>query len=267
VQFNLVQSHQHFITNNAITQLAVYEYVKSMILADTAATGHMELNTGEKLFAGALAGIASVATTYPLDIARTRLSLLQLSIDSRAVAVDAATAATAPRSMIGVMRYIYKEEGGLIGLYRGMSPTTLGVAPYVALNFTFYESMKGLVDKDGRPPSVAYKLFCGGFAGAMAQTLTYPLDLIRRRFQVMNLKAEAGGFTYHYSSTGDAFRQVHCLNDDELINIISQIIRHEGLRGLYKGCLPNYLKVVPAIAVSFVSYETVKQLLTPKLIS
>lgn len=68
--------------------------------------------------------------------------------------------------------------------------------------------MKGLVDKDGRPPSVAYKLFCGGFAGAMAQTLTYPLDLIRRRFQVMNLKAEAGGFAYHYSSTGDAFRQV-----------------------------------------------------------
>lgn len=83
----------------------------------------MELKTDGKLFAGALAGIVSVATTYPLDIARTRLSLMQLV--GVGVAANGGPGAGTPTTMMGVVRYIYREEGGLMGLYRGMSPTTL----------------------------------------------------------------------------------------------------------------------------------------------
>ena len=35
---------------------------------------------------------------------------------------------------------IIREEGGWKGLYRGLTPTALGVGPYVAFNFTIYGS-------------------------------------------------------------------------------------------------------------------------------
>lgn len=39
------------------------------------------------------------------------------------------------------------------------------------------------------------------------------------------------------------------------------IIAQEGFRGLYQGMLPNYLKVVPSISISFVVYEFAKDIL------
>ena len=39
---------------------------------------------------------------------------------------------------------------------------------------------------------------------------------------------------------------------------IATIWRNEGVQGLYKGILPNLLKVAPSVAVAFVTYEFVK---------
>lgn len=89
-----------------------------------------ELDTLRKLTAGALAGITSVALTYPLDITRTRLS-----IHSASLASNAARSGEKLPGMWTTMRNIYKYEGKFYGLYRGIWPTVLGVAPYVGLNF------------------------------------------------------------------------------------------------------------------------------------
>lgn len=74
-----------------------------------------------------------------------------------------------------------------------MVTTAVGVAPYVAINFAAYELLKVWVeDRDGHSPSIFMKLACGGIAGAVSQTLTYPCDVLRRRMQV----------TVGYSSLG-----------------------------------------------------------------
>ena len=39
------------------------------------------------------------------------------------------------------------------------------------------------------------------------------------------------------------------------------IVLHEGVPGLYKGMLPNLLKVAPAMGITFVVYEKTKELL------
>lgn len=43
--------------------------------------------------------------------------------------------------------------------------------------------------------SVTYKLLCGGIAGAVAQTISYPLDVTRRQMQLamMNEKTRKYG--------------------------------------------------------------------------
>ncbi|RUS12490.1 mitochondrial carrier domain-containing protein, partial [Endogone sp. FLAS-F59071] len=121
-----------------------------------------------------------------------------------------------------------------------------GIAPYVALNFQFYEIIKKyLTPPDQKQPSVVRKLACGALAGSIAQTITYPLDVLRRRMQVTGMAS----MNYKYKGTWDA---------------ATTMIKKEGVRGLYRGMIPNYLKVAPAISVSFVTYEWCKDLLHAK---
>lgn len=207
--------------------------------------GGRSLTIPERLLAGSIAGIASVAVTYPLDIIRTRLSIQTASIGNLR-AHYAALGQKAP-GIMSVGRQIHRTEGGWLGLYRGIIPTTMGVAPYVGINFAVYEWMRELlIDYTGQPePSALGKLAAGAASGAVAQTLTYPFDVLRRRFQVISMDASAG-IGYQYSGVGNA---------------LSTIVKTEGVRGLYKGLSANLLKVVPSMAASWLSFEYVKDLL------
>ena len=39
------------------------------------------------------------------------------------------------------------------------------------------------------------------------------------------------------------------------------ILKEEGPRGLYRGILPNFLKVIPAVSIGYVVYEKLKLIL------
>lgn len=222
-------------------QFSTYTVLKNGMLANHPAGSAPTLTTSERLLAGSLAGITSVAVTYPLDIVRTRLSIQTASITN--LAEHYRELGTKPPGVISVMRQIYQTEGGLVGLYRGIVPTTMGVAPYVGLNFAVYESARELfTPSTASAPGVLGKLAAGAIAGAVAQTVTYPFDVLRRRFQVV----EVDGLGFKYDSVWHAFRT---------------ILKNEGARGLYKGLSANLLKVVPSMAASWISFEYIKELL------
>jgi solute carrier family 25 (mitochondrial phosphate transporter), member 23/24/25/41 len=69
--------------------------------------------------------------------------------------------------------------------------------------------------------------------------LTEASDVLRRRFQINTMS----GMGYKYKSIWDA---------------ITIIITQEGIRGLYKGIVPNLLKVAPSMASSWLSYEVTR---------
>lgn len=46
-----------------------------------------------------------------------------------------------------------------------------------------------------------------------------------------------------------------------ILGTFGQIIKAEGLRGIYRGILPEYYKVVPSIGIVFMTYEKLKQVL------
>lgn len=91
--------------------------------------GSGEMSSARRLMCGGMAGITSVFCTYPLDIVRTRLSIQSASF---------AALGNAPRiklpGMWATMVTMYKTEGGILALYRGIVPTVAGVAPYVSLS-------------------------------------------------------------------------------------------------------------------------------------
>ncbi|EFQ98897.1 solute carrier family 25 member 42 [Nannizzia gypsea CBS 118893] len=191
-----------------------------------------ELTPLRRLTCGGLAGITSVTFTYPLDIVRTRLS-----IQSASFAELKGQHQTKLPGMYETMRLMYKNEGGIVALYRGILPTVAGVAPYVGLNFMTYESIRKVLTPEGESnPSAPRKLLAGAISGAVAQTCTYPFDVLRRRFQINTMS----GMGYKYTSIFDAVRV---------------IALEEGIRGFYKGIVPNLLKVAPSMASSWLSFE------------
>ena len=68
----------------------------------------------------------------------------------------------------------------------------------------------GPLAENGVPlePTILQKLFIGGLSGMFAQTLTYPLDLVRRRFQVMSMNH----YGYKYRTTFGAIKTVRYSN-------------------------------------------------------
>lgn len=46
-----------------------------------------------------------------------------------------------------------------------------------------------------------------------------------------------------------------------MIGLFRRIISKEGIPGLYRGITPNFMKVLPAVGISYVVYENMKQTL------
>ncbi|EDR11962.1 uncharacterized protein LACBIDRAFT_247279 [Laccaria bicolor S238N-H82] len=248
-------------------QFTTYEQLKKWFTHH----GSKELDTPKRLASGALAGITSVCSTYPLDLVRSRLSIATASVNLSAApskpkatvsstiplktalssayhTASSTVAKTSPYTKAeltiwGMTLKIMKEEGGVRGLYRGLVTTAVGVAPYVGINFAAYEFLRGIVTPPGKS-SIARKLSCGALAGSISQTLTYPFDVLRRKMQVSGMQ----GGSIKYNGALDA---------------LWSILSKEGVSGLYRGLWPNLrkFKVAPSIATSFFTYELVSEIL------
>ncbi|KAJ3599063.1 hypothetical protein NHX12_033026, partial [Muraenolepis orangiensis] len=81
-----------------------------------------------RFLAGSLAGTTAAMLTYPLDMVRARMAV---------------TAREMYSNILHVFVRISQEEG-VRTLYRGFTPTILGVIPYAGITFFTYESLKKL---------------------------------------------------------------------------------------------------------------------------
>ena len=199
-----------------------------------------------RLGAGSVAGVIGMSATYWMDMVRGRISIQEGSSQQY-------------RGMVHATKSIVAEEG-LLALWRGWLPSVIGVMPYVGLNFSVYESLKDYLIKkneyaDERDLSIFTKLTCGAIAGTAGQTVAYPFDTVRRRMQVSGW---AGAQTLHAEGG-------HAVAYKGMIDCFVRTSREEGVGALFKGLVPNYVKVVPSIAIAFVTYEQVKDFLGAEL--
>jgi len=202
-----------------------------------------------RMIAGATAGVLSVVTTYPLDLVKTRLT-----VQKSGVGVDGTVYKKTYNGTVDCIRKVIQQEGAQ-SLYKGLSPTIVGVIPFEAIQFTFYnwiremrgEQKAAAAKEAGKPASegalVTFDfLALGCVSGAVAQTGAYPFDLMRKRFMAQS-KAE-GMLKTEYSGIMDCARQ---------------IVQKEGVLGLYKGTVPNLLKVCPYAAIMWAGYEQARR--------
>ncbi|CAL5388399.1 unnamed protein product [Camellia sinensis] len=178
---------------------------------------------------GGLAGMTAASATYPLDLVRTRLAAQRSTIYYQGI--------------WHAIHTICRDES-FFGLYKGLGATLLSVGPSIAISFSVYETLRSYWHSQ-RPSdsTVMVSLACGSLSGIASSTATFPLDLVRRRIQLEGAAGQARVY-----NTG-------------LFGTFSHILRTEGPRGLYRGILPEYYKVVPGVGIVFMTYETLKKLL------
>ncbi|KAL9186671.1 hypothetical protein ACHAXT_005909 [Thalassiosira profunda] len=159
----------------------------------------------ESLVSGMMAGTVSVLFTYPLDLARAQLAVLRkqkkppkIIEGCEASKLDAKlgighTKRSSSSKGIGYVLKHSFETGGARGLYRGITPTMLGILPYSGMAFTINEQAKRQVAHVmQREPTTVEKLQCGALSGLFAQTLAYPLEVTRRRMQTIGIVPTSG---------------------------------------------------------------------------
>nr|CAN64108.1 hypothetical protein VITISV_013148 [Vitis vinifera] len=189
------------------------------------------------LMAGSFAGGTAVLFTYPLDLVRTKLAY-QVVGSTKLNIKGIVHAEQAYRGILDCFSKTYR-EAGVRGLYRGGAPALYGIFPYSGLKFYFYEEMKSHVPEKHKK-DITVKLACGSVAGLLGQTLTYPLDVVRRQMQVQRLSA---------SHIGDVKGTMETL---------VSIAQTQGWKQLFSGLSINYLKVVPSVAIGFTVYDIMK---------
>ncbi|GMH35996.1 hypothetical protein BSKO_03864 [Bryopsis sp. KO-2023] len=237
------------IIPNSAVKFLTYEKFKQYLSAyKKDQIGDGKLTPGLRLLAGAGAGIVGMTSTYPLDMVRGRLTVQEgTSAQYRGIA-HAATD-------------IFKKEG-LLAFYRGWLPSVIGVVPYAGLNFGVYETSKVFllnyhgVSEEADLGTVEM-LGCGALAGLCGQTMAYPFDVARRRLQVSGWQ---GAAQLHGDSVG------HAVAYKGMVDCFKRTVQEEGVQALFKGLWPNYLKVIPSIAIMFVCYEKIKSLVGAKFV-
>lgn len=219
-------------------QYGVFEQCKLFLLRIKPPSQPHTLTEVDRLIAGCVGGISSVAATYPLDLVRARITIQTASLKK----LNKGKLVAAP-GVWETLRHVYVNEGGFAALYKGMVPTTMGVAPYVAINFTLYENLRDAMDssmKDFSNP--LWKLGAGAFSSFVGGLLIYPLDLLRKRYQVASMAEGELGFQYRSVS-----------------HALVSIFKNEGFCGAYKGLTANLYKIVPLMAVSWLCYDTLRE--------
>lgn len=183
---------------------------------------------------GAAAGLGAQSVLYPMELVKTRVC----------VARDT--------EFTGGVRRIIGEayrRGGVREFYRGFTPNMVGIVFYRGLEMGIYSSIQQSVmlyrmkwmglSRHDSVLSTAEIGMAGMVSSTVAQTVTYPLNVVRTRLQTQG----TNGRIKKYNGMVDCFVKV---------------VRQKGVRALFSGLTANYLKAIPASGCAFIVFEKVQ---------
>jgi hypothetical protein len=104
----------------------------------------------------------------------------------------------------------------------------------------------------GRDLTTVERMQCGAFSGLFAQTLTYPIEVTRRRMQTIGVV----GTDTAFGSLG--VQEKVSGGPPTLVSTVRTLYAEQGYRGFFKGVSMNWMKGPVAFSISFTAYDTIK---------
>ncbi|XP_029660479.1 calcium-binding mitochondrial carrier protein Aralar1 isoform X4 [Formica exsecta] len=182
------------------------------------------LESGYRFVLGSIGGAVGATAVYPIDLVKTRMQNQRTG------------------SFIGELMYrnsfdcfqkVIRHEG-VFGLYRGLVPQLMGVAPEKAIKLTVNDFVRDkFMDKNGNLQLYG-EIVSGACAGGSQVIFTNPLEIVKIRLQVAG---EIAGGSKVRAWT---------------------VVKELGLFGLYKGARACFLRDVPFSAIYFPMYAHTK---------
>ncbi|KAL4782505.1 mitochondrial carrier domain-containing protein [Aspergillus varians] len=204
------------------------------------------------LVAGAAGGMVTALLTSPLDVLRTRLqsdyyrSQLKHTISAQHLRPSIAGSFVRHFSETFEILFSIHRVEGWRSLFRGLGPSLTGVVPATAIKFYAYGNCKRLypellgINKD----ATSVHALSAATAGVVTGTATNPIWLVKTRLQLDRSHMNSDGTTRppQYRNSFDC---------------VKQVIRQEGVKGLYRGLMASYLGVIET-TLHLAAYERIK---------
>ncbi|PWW77120.1 mitochondrial carrier [Tuber magnatum] len=177
---------------------------------------------------GSVAGAFGATIVYPIDLVKTRMQNQRSKVVGELMY----------KNSIDCAKKVIRNEG-FRGLYGGLGPQLIGVAPEKAIKLTVNDLVRSKAKgKDGEI-SLPWEIIAGGSAGACQVVFTNPLEIVKIRLQVQ----------------GEVAKNVEGVTRRSALWIVKNL----GLVGLYKGASACLLRDVPFSAIYFPTYSHLKK--------
>eukprot|EP01083_Nonionella_stella_P002324 6701_1 len=182
-----------------------------------------------KIVAGAISGAFAQIFGCPMDVVKVRL--------------QADGHLRKPRYTGAVHAFwTIVQKHGFLKLWTGLWPSLQRSALSVSCSIASYDHSKQyFIWKHGWRDSITTHVAASAISSFCATLFSCPFDVVKTRLQFQSMT------TPKYRSVG------HCL---------SKTVRKEGIRALFRGCLPIYMRLGPWQMVFFCSYEQISHFFT-----
>eukprot|EP00842_Homolaphlyctis_polyrhiza_P003233 jgi/Hompol1/3910/HPOL_003405-RA len=177
--------------------------------AAAAADKMTKLTPLEDATAGAIGSVLANTLVFPLDVIKTRLQVQAKSLETTSHSKTTAQYT----SMLDAAVKIFKAEG-ILGLYAGLSAGLIGTVAAAFSYFYIYATVRGEYRKriGDADITTAMELVLGAVSGAISQLFVLPITVVTTRQQTdVALKSKS------------------------LVDVMKQIVKEEGIQGLWKG--------------------------------
>ncbi|RKP14113.1 mitochondrial carrier domain-containing protein [Piptocephalis cylindrospora] len=201
----------------------------------TAATGKkmgIEILRGAYNFLlGSIGGAIGATVVYPIDLVKTRIQNQRSAVVGELLY----------KNSWDCFRKVFRNEG-FLGLYSGLGPQLVGVAPEKAIKLTMNDLVRSMcTDPTTGRIQIWQEIMAGCVAGGSQVIFTNPLEIVKIRLQVQGeLISNADGTP--------AVRRGALF-----------IIRELGILGLYRGASACLLRDIPFSGIYFSSYAHLKK--------
>ncbi|KAL4460985.1 hypothetical protein ABPG74_016457 [Tetrahymena malaccensis] len=201
-------------------RLGLYEPFKEML----GATDPKNTPVWKKFMAGLLSGSAGALVSNPLDLIKVRLQNVE------------------GRAKKGFIQEISKiiEAQGVQGLWRGLMPNLTRGAILTGTKMTTYDHTKHMIQKYLHiKEGFSVYLICSFVTGFVLSVTTSPMDVIKTRI----MSQKMGAKTYN-----------------GLIDCAVKTYQFEGIKGFYKGFIPQWCRFGPMNVIQLISWEYLRKL-------
>lgn len=187
-----------------------------------------------EILLGSISGACGKIVEFPFDTIKVRLQYSQ----------------SLPKplftSTFDAIKKTYQNEGITKGFYKGLKVPIIGASMEISCLFFSYNLGQDLLKLYKRRElndelKVFDKLLCGGFSGIFTSIILTPIELVKCKFQVENLKN---------------LNKVNC-KTKSIPQITLELFRARGLKGLWKGHMATTLRECGGSMAWFGNYELI----------